>query len=279
MPKKARKKPQKRGFTYKLKHGHFDNVQSGAINWTIRKNIRPLANPQISFAFFCYDLIKQRGEDWLRESFEAMKGQSRDIMVIDYGGDDGIDKIAKEYGFRYFDTPKTKGIKYHMSKCNNLAVYKAKYNIFVRLTQDIVFPSNFAWYISSFFQQNSPQNVYLAFKFFNTKPDGSVIGRPGWIQTFYRPYLLKARGWDERTSYFTQEDRYGRFLMSILFNCREYCPPYYFLAHRHHPTKNPNKQTKSQVDKVLGGISAKKAIQNLKSNFKKSVKHVRNSYW
>lgn len=268
-----------KGFNYKLKHGMFNNIQSGAINWSIRENIKCLQKPKISFAFFCYDLIKQRGEKWLRESFEAMKGQSDDIMVIDYGGKDGIDKISKEYGFRYFDTPKTKGIKYHMSKCNNNAVYHAKHKIFVRLTQDIVFPSNFAWYISSFFKINNPKKTYLLFKFFDVKKDGRIIGRPGWIQTFYTPYLKKCRGWDERTSYFTQEDRYGRYVMKILFDCEEFIPPFYFLAHRHHITRNENKQTKNEVDRILGGINAKDFIKKLKQNLWKRKKYVRNSYW
>lgn len=269
----------KERYLQKLHSGAFNNKVDGAIKWSLGKKIDELSNPKISFAYFCYNMIKQRGEKWVRDSFDVMKGQSNDIMVIDYDSEDNIKQLAKEYRFRYFNVPKEEGIPYHMAKCTNLAIHKAKHDIFVRLCPDIIYPQNFSWYISSFFSVNSPKRMFLFFKLFDLREDGKVIGRPGWEMTFYRPYLLLARGWDERTTYYVGEDAYGRWIMEKVFRCEKYTPPYYFLAHRHHTHKNVNKINPNQAEKVLGKILINKQISLLSANVFENRKLVKNSYW
>ena len=77
----------------------------------------------ISYCFFTCNVIEQNGEEWVRESFDSIKGQSDDIMVVDYSSDDNIEEIAKEYNFKFFTIDKVKDIPYHEAKLFNKGVF------------------------------------------------------------------------------------------------------------------------------------------------------------
>jgi hypothetical protein len=109
--------------------------------------------------------------------------------------------------------------------------------------------------------------------------DGRVIGRPGWEMTFYRPFLIECRGWDERTTYYNGEDAYGRWIMEKIYHCKQYIPKYYFLAHRHHEHKNNNKISPKKLRNLVGNINIRNQIRELSMNVKGYRKNVNNTYW
>jgi len=151
----------------------------------------------VSYAFIVYNMIKQTNEKWVRESFNSIKNQSDDIIVIDYSSDDNIKEITKEYGFRFIKIAKVKGLSIHGAKMWNKAIYEAKYDIFVMLTPDGIYDENLTKSILKWYKEYDYKKYFLNISFFMQTENNKLI--PGSLWVYYKPFLLKVRGLDERT--------------------------------------------------------------------------------
>ena len=92
----------------------------------------------------------------------------------------------------------------------------------------------------------------------------------------YRPYLLEARGYDERTSYHAGTRNYAVGLLGRVLKLK-INEHFLKFTHSYHTNKNwskvPLRQQKSGLD------IAEKMISSMSSNFWSTVKNVKNSYW
>jgi len=245
------------------------------------KNITCLTKPKISFGFMCKNIIINRGYDQVDKSFASIYGQSNDIIVVDNDSEDAkeLQNLCKKYKFRYFNVhsnPKYNW-KFDISKVSNKIVLESKHDIFVRLTPDIIYPNNFAYYISSFFEVNDPKKNFIGFRFANVRSDGSVNKVWSLIWTGYRPYFIKTRGWDERMSYFLIEDIYAHAIMLYVYGCKRHIPKHLYLKHIQH--KGGKRDPKKKRLEMLRKWDWARQMDLLKKNVNKYRKMVENSLW
>lgn len=232
----------------------------------------------VSYMYFTLNIVKSCGEKWVRESFESIKDQSDDIMVVDYSSTDNIEELANEYGFRFFKVEKTPNVYFHVSKLSNKAIIESKYKYFLRLTPDCIYPPNITDEVLKFYKRNDPNKRILVFEYKNSTP----IDRPrrGRMLAYYKPHLIKVRGWDERTSYFLKEHVYAQALMYEVFKLKLHTHKQR-LTHRDHKRRTRGNIPK-QV-KVLGEMSDwngyKNFIRKLTRNINRFSRQVHNSYW
>ncbi|MEE9439558.1 MAG: sulfotransferase domain-containing protein [Saprospiraceae bacterium] len=240
----------------------------------------PETNEGVTYVYPTINMIKQRGEQWVRDSFESLKGQSDDIIVVDYSSSDNIEEIAKEYGFRFFNIEKTPGFYFHMSKMFNKAVIESKYDYFVRVTPDCVYPKGLTKRILKFYKGRDPNKFILCFEYTNTVP--ITRKRRGRSLAYYKPLLIKARGWDERTSYFMKEHVYGQQLMYKVFKLKLQNSSIKLL-HREHPKKTTDVKVQNEIFPPDLVKQANRVFKNflpkLATNIDRYVVNVQNSYW
>lgn len=246
-----------------------------------RRKIPELSHPQVSFGYMCHNMIKLRGYEVVKTSFEKMRGQSDDIMVLDNFGEDSkeLKKLSEEFGFRYISVKPSKySWEFDIAKISNTIVTKAKHDIVVRLSPEILYPYNFSMYISSFFNTFDPREWFIGFRVFNKIPNGTIKATPMEEWTIYKPYFIKARGWDERSTYFRAEDHYGYGIMDYVFNCKKHVPDHYYLIHRDHKKKK-GYEAREEWNRKIRLWNWKNQLQMLKNNVEKNNKFVENSLW
>jgi len=204
----------------------------------INENIRTYRKLKsgISYCYFTYNMVKQSSEEWVRESFDSIRNQSDDIMIVDYSSDDNIEKIAKEYGFRFFRIDKVKGIAFHDAKLWNKGIHEAKYDLFVPISPDCIYEEDLSNFILEWYKCYGHKKYHLLLYHIKEDIDGIKKGLYGFSGVFYRPYLLKIRGCDERThirgGYERGTHRYTLRMMLEYYDLK----PFYTIknTHRHH---------------------------------------------
>ena len=257
------------------------NRRSGNIPWFSGLPIESLEKPQISYIYYCYNVVKERGEETVRTSFESLMEQSDDILVIDHDSEDNIKELAEEFGFRYFNVPKTKGFFCHHSKMINKSIIEAKYDIYVQAEVDFVYPNNLSYYILSFYNKHNIKKENLFIRCFYLK-DGKLYGKKnyqrtaGALRVYWKQHLIDARGIDERCG-FGRASNYMVRLFRVVFGCRIVNSKNYFLVHRDHEPFQ-NKRT-SEETRMYRSMNKKKQLILLKQDLKTNKKLVHNSYW
>jgi len=231
---------------------------------------------KITFSFYTFDIIKQRGIKWVKQVFDSIKGQSDDIIVVDYSSTDNIEQVVKSYGFRFFRIEKTPNVYFHMSKMTNKSIFEAKNDLFVRIPMDVIYPLNFAQLILDYYKDHDPKKITLRFLVKILDKNGRHTGRNGTIEVCYRPFLIKGRGIDERMSYYLGEHSYYLMLAARVFKQKVVLHPKK-LDHKHHGGRHSIKE--KQEKKILNHTSNDRLIKNLQNNFDETVKEVVNSYW
>jgi len=180
----------------------------------------------VSYAFIVYNIIKQSNEKWIKESFDSIKNQSDDIIVVDYSSDDNIKGVAKEYGFRFFRIDKIKGLPIHNAKMWNKAIYEAKYDILVMLTPDAIFDENLTESILKWYEEYDPEKYFLSMRFLWQLEDKKLNSIAGGLFVYYKPFLMKVRGLDERTYMRGGSERgthrYSIRIMYEVFNLKDF---------------------------------------------------------
>ena len=230
----------------------------------------------VSYAYFTKDYIKLRGEKWVRESFQSMQYQSDNVMVIDYDSSDNIEALTKEYGFRFFKIERTPNQFFHLSKMINKAIIEAKHDFFMCVTPDIVYHKriDMTKIILDFYRKHDKNKECLIIQ---ANKDNTAFRSPMMVHN--RNILLKARGLDERITFYGNEHAYMNNISLQIFKLK---PTYIYeplrLLHRPHSRTykgigiNDPKQLKCRQ-------FSNERICELIANFDNEVKNVVNSYW
>lgn len=237
----------------------------------------------ISYSYHTYNMVKQNGEKFVRESFESLKGQSDDIMVIDYSSDDNIEEITGDYGFRFFKVDKVKGVPYHDAKLYNKAIYESKYDLFVTVNQDVVYDKDLTKFFLEWYEKNGHKKYFLMLKPKQEFENKTVGGHYGRFGLYYRPLLLKIRGCDERT-YVRGGSVMGAHRYMILIMLKVYGLELLYIIkniHKWHPQRELTRYPNVDIRKALGvgEWTSLKQIASINKNFDEGVKRVVNSYW
>ena len=231
----------------------------------------------VSYCFFTYNVIEQNGEEWVRESFDSIKGQSDDIMVVDYSSDDNIEEIAEEYNFRFFTVDKVKDLSLHNAKLFNKGVYESKYDLFVPISSDCIYDEDLTNFILEWYENYGHDKYYLIIYYLKQNSRKILEGLYGFSGVFYKPLLLKIRGCDERT-YVRGGTNKGahRYTCRIMLEVYGLKPFSTWLKnfHRFHPKRINTDSTVINSDFRSGVF-----IESFKENFNENVKNVVNSYW
>jgi glycosyltransferase involved in cell wall biosynthesis len=213
-----------------------------------------------------WNAIEYAGEDWVRESFESIKGQGDEIIVGDYSSDDGTPELAKEYGFKVFNVEKTEGIMFHNTKIINKVISKSKSNFLFDLDIHTTYPKNIDEIVRSWIKCNDITKKQLIITgLFNGKINHNICDS----MLLYKPFLLKARGFDERTSYRHGDSHYIIKLLKDVANLEFEIVFVEGMIHKDHREACERRSPKEAVGKSI----------HFGRSLYKGVKQVKNSYW
>jgi len=240
--------------------------------------------PSICYYYYLCNVVNYIGEKRVRESFDSIKGQGNEVIIGDCGSTDNTLKLAKEYGFKFISVEKDRDSIFPESKIRNRVISLARSNFLVPLNINVEYPENFTTVIKEWIRNNDITKRYLKFRTQKECIDGKLDGYYGFSSVFYKPYLLYARGYDERTSYAAGSQTYGVFLLRDIYKLNAEVIDL-SLVHKYHNDKKrpivsklfPNtniddlRKNRQKVVKAL--------IGNMQPNLKKGLKKVRNSYW
>ena len=238
----------------------------------------------ICFYYYLWNVVNYCGEKRVRQSFKSIKGQGNEVIVGLYDPKDNTEKIAKEYGFKVVIIEKG-NIAFPESKIRNRIILESKSNFLCGLNINVEYPKQLTSFIKKWIDNNDIRRSALKLRYKMGATDGSVRDKYyGFSFLFYRPYLIEARGYDERTAYALGSQKYGVVLLKNFYNIRTN-GQYIGLVHKsHHQFKTgvlsrmyPN------VSQPIRRSNVGRLIHVLKNNFKRSfeygVSKVKNSYW
>lgn len=222
----------------------------------------------ICFYYYLWNAIDYSGEDWVRDSFESIKGQGDEIIVGDYSSDDGTPELAKEYGFKVVNVEKTKGIMFHNTKVINKIISECKSNFLFDLDIHTTYPKNIEELLRNWIKNNDITKKQLIISgLFNGKINHNVCDS----MLLYKPFLLEARGFDERTHY-----RHGdsHYIIKLLKDVSKLEFEFLFIEdmiHKDHREVCERRTAKEDVGKSM------RLGRSLVNKF--NVNEVKNSYW
>ena len=243
--------------------------------------------PNIKYYYYLLNAVDYTGEENLRKSFESMTGQDNEVIVGDAGSTDDTVKIAKEYGFRIIDIKKTKGIPFHTSKLVNKITKEIDSTFMLDLDVHIEYPKNMNDIVVKWIKENDITKKILALRGWWVNGKEKLKAEWGFctVVMSYIPYLLEARGYDERTHFGWGCGMYYLLLMEEIYNLKYDNVVLDDMIHKHH-IKEKTRASKDvlNVDNMsemyIPNIQfARSLIDELKKDFDEGVKNVRNSYW
>jgi len=243
--------------------------------------------PTICYFYYLWNAVDYAGEEMVRKSFESIRGQGNEIIVGDYGSTDETVNIAKEYGFKVIDVEKTPDILFHDSKIANKIIKESKSNFLVDLNIHVEYTKNMDEFFKSWISANNVKRKCLVARGLFQRPDGKLVRKYTASCLFYRPYLLEARGIDERTYYGKGTTHYTLCLLLNVYKLIFDNIPL-DIVHKYHTqikTSIWRNVFKFGNSKSIGRkhkqnmVFAERVISSLEKNFDRHVNRVRNSYW
>ena len=242
--------------------------------------------PTICFYYYLYNVVDYRGEDKVRESFDSIKGQGDEVILGCYLPTDKTEALSKEYGFKIVKIRKDSRNNFPESRIRNKVTINTKCNFLVPLNINVVYEKGFDKIIKDCLKAIDVSKYALKVRY-NFEDSNGRIGRRqyGFSYVFYRPYLLYARGYDDRTSYAFGSQKYGVSLLQDIYKLRTkiYDSSMY---HRYHndikiPMMHKLISRNFIIDdlKIRRGALSRRLISELCINFPSGVKNVENSYW
>ncbi len=244
-------------------------------------------DPTICYFHYLFNAVDYIGEENLRKNFESLKGQGDEVIVGDYGSTDDTKKIAEEYGFKVVDVEKVEGITLAQSKIKNKLIMETECNFMVECDIHIEYPKNITDLIMEWIQNNDITKKMLVLR-------GLWVNNLGTLQreysfgpaaVFYTPYLIEARGYDERCYMGYGGTHYGVSLILDVYDLEFDDQHLDTMIHKYHITEKErvlrefygiNEMDKGHVSSMEFG---RKLARRLLKNFDEEVKNVRNSYW
>ena len=243
--------------------------------------------PTICYFYYLLNAVEYAGEENLRKSFESIVGQGNEVIVGDYSSTDDTVKIAKEYGFKVVSIKKTPGIGFHTSKVVNKITQETNCTFIMDLDVHIEYPKNLNDIVVKWIRENDITKKILAVRGWWIDEKGKLKEEWGFctIVLTYIPYLLEARGHDEKTYMGWGCGMYYLFLMEEIYNLTYDNIILDDMIHKYHIDEKI--RASKEVLKV-GDMSemyipniqfARSLITELKIDFDEGVKNVKNSYW
>lgn len=239
--------------------------------------------PTITYFYYLWNAVDYVGEKSVRDSFESIKGQGN-VIVGNYSSTDNTKKIAEEYGFKVVDIEKSEGILLHESKIVNKVIFESKSNFLVDLNVHTIYPNNTNEFFTNWLKDGDVTKHQLVARGLMHKSDGTLERIYSASCLFYKPYLIEARGFDERTYYGLGTTPYVISLLLDVYKLIWDDRPLDMVHSFHKNVKWPYikekfKITNSSDDHVLSTQFGESLIDELVYNFGEGVKQVKNSYW
>lgn len=243
--------------------------------------------PTICYYYYLWNVIDYAGEERVRQSFDSIKDQGNEVIVGVYNSTDSTKELAEEYGFKVVEVEK--GNEYIIdkdlvcmfpeSKIRNKVILNSKSNFLVALNINIEYPKKLTTFIINWLRNNDIRRIALRLR---SKFDSGQYY--GFSTVFYKPYLLEARGYDERTSYGFGSQKYGAMLLKEIYKLRIRAVDLN-LIHKYHDHLKlrilneifKDIQHKRRRDKSIELVNRIKEI--LQEDFYEGVKTINNSYW
>lgn len=232
----------------------------------------------ITYIYPVKDILTLRGEKFVLDSFDSIADQSDDIIVVDYDSGDKkkLEEICNSHRFKFFVVERNDKW-FDIAKISNKGIIEAKHGLFARLTPDVIYPEEFTNYIRTFYKYHDKFKEALVFRIHMDRKGEKEMGTTGIWNT---ELLLKARGIDERTSYYFGSHPYLRDISLHIFKLKFFESINYFnLIHRSHPLINKQLIKLHNSARGVKLIHWEHRITALKKDFDKEVKNVMNSYW
>lgn len=244
--------------------------------------------PTITFFYYVWNAIDYVGEANVRESFESISGSKDEVVVGDYSSDDGTKELAEECGLKVITVEKTPGITFHESKINNKVIHNSKNNFIVDLDVHTVYPKNISDIVIKNILERDITKKQLVLRGLycegNRKRVEFAHCSSGII---YKPYLLEARGFDERTYYGHGTTYYILGIIEEIYKLEMHNIYVDTMVHRYHMGHKvrrwastfditaKNTHYRDSQSKHIANV----CLQPLKANFDNGKKEVVNSYW
>lgn len=244
-------------------------------------------DPTICFFYYLHNAVNYVGEENLRKSFASLVGQGDEVIIGNYMSTDNTKEIAEEYGFKVVDIETVPGITLAQSKVKNKTVKETKCNFMVECDVHIEYPNNITNIIREWIKKNDVTKKMLVLRglWINENGDLQREYSFGPAVVFYTPYLLEARGYDERCYMGYGATHYSVSLMLDVFKL-EFDDVYLdTMIHKYHiPEKTKTLELFYNVDDMSGKhmdsvAFGQELARRLINNFDEEVKNVRNSYW
>ena len=273
---------------------HFDKNWEGKEAYRIEMNKRKKrivkeygTEPTICYFYYLYNAVEYTGEEDLRKSFESIQGQGEEVVIGDYSSTDDTVKIAKEYGFKILNVEKTPSIGLHTSKIVNKISWETKCTFMMDLDVHIVYPKNMNDIVVKWIKENDITEKILALRGLWIDEKGELKAEWGFVTAVltYIPYLIEARGHDERTYMGWGCGHYYLNLMEQIYNLSYNNITLDDMIHRYHIKEKTraskdvlkiNNMSEMYIPNIL---FARTLTNELKINFDEGVKKVKNSYW
>jgi len=242
--------------------------------------------PTVCYFYYLYNAVDYVGEKNLRESFASIQGQGNEIIIGDYSSSDNTVEIAKEYGFKIVHVEKEPGIIMAQSKIWNKIIKETKCNFMVELDVHIEYP-NINNFIVEWLQKNDITKKMLVLRGLWINKEGIFQREYGFgpAPVWYKPYLIEARGYDERCYMGFGATQYGVALVKDVYNLVFDDQHFDNMIHKFHISE------KEKTLRMFYGVDsiseahipatqfAMSLIDKLRENFEEGVKNVRNNYW
>lgn len=248
---------------------------------TIKKNLveKYGTDPKITYYYYTYNLVDYAGEKIIRRAFSSIKNQAEEVIVSDFSSDDETKDIAKEFGFKIVNSEKDGRHTFNICKVRNNAIYHASNQFIFPLIAFCEYPKNLDSYLKAWIKSNDITEKRLVLRYGWINMHGKKSREYGLSNLFYRPYLIAARGYDERLGYAHQNHSYGSHLLKRVFRLRADVNYLEGMDHIHHEKRRVVRKFRHCL-----GFNASRKLKNellelLREDLKKNKKRIVNSFW
>lgn len=252
--------------------------------------------PTVTFYYYCYKVVDYAGEKRVRKSFESIADQGEEVVVSDYGYDKKTEDLCKEYGITYIWCEKDENVGFNESKVRNNVIRHCKTNFIVDLNINVEYPKNTITFIRRIIKQlnHAKERVILRYKWIGETTIYTNVNKIrkiksstnrnfyGFAQILYVPFLINMRGYDERTHFCAQSQKYGMEIFQKVWKIKHTARNDLNLVHKYHndfkldTVQKINRNT--TIDYKYGNV-VKKLRKAFQKNFKNGRKLVQNSFW
>lgn len=241
-------------------------------------------NYKICYYYYLWNVVRYAGEKRVRESFESIAGQGDEIIIGNYCCEDNTREIAEEYGFKVIDIESDNNHCFPESKIKNKIIKESKSDFLVDLNINVEYPKQLTDIIKFLIRIIDIKKKFIRFRYSFELQDGKIVKYYGNSNVIYKPYLVEARGYDERTAYATGSQKYGSMLLTNVYKLKVMTVPNEMVHKYHNYIKlpilkkiYPNIDRQEKRARTINVVDA--LIGLLEKDLYKGINKVQNSYW